>query len=287
MFIKEHCQEFNITMMCRLLVVSRSGYYAWQKRQPSAREMADTQLLLEIKKIFTASGQTYGSPRIHIELRAEGIRCGRKRVERLMRESGLKVPQKRKKRVVTTDSEHNFPVAPNLLDRDFTAEKPNEKWVTDISYIRTDAGWLYLAVVMDLFSRSIVGWAMRPDLSQALVLSALQMALANRQPTAGLLHHSDRGSQYCAHAYRQLQREHNMVTSMSRKGNCYDNAAMESFFATLKNELVDRRHYLSRAEARRDIFSYIEGFYNRRRRHSTLGYVSPIAFEDSYALRFN
>lgn len=287
MFIEEHRQEFDITLMCRLLAVSRSGYYAWRKRQPSAREMADAQLLAEIKKIFAASGQTYGSPRIHIELRAAGIRCSRKRVERLMRENGLKVVQKRKNRVVTTDSDHDFPVAPNLLDRDFTAENPNEKWVTDISYIRTDTGWLYLAVVMDLFSRAIVGWAMRPDLSQALVLSALRMAIANRQPPAGLLHHSDRGSQYCAHAYRQLQTEYKMVTSMSRKGNCHDNAAMESFFATLKKELVDRRHYRNQAEARQDIFSYIEGFYNRRRRHSTLGYVSPIAFENAYTLRFN
>jgi transposase InsO family protein len=287
MFIEMHRQEFEITIMCRLLAVSRSGYYVWRQRQPSAREMADIQLLQEIKKIFAASGQTYGSPRIHIELRAEGIRCSRKRVERIMRENGLKVLQKRKKRVVTTDSAHDFPIAPNLLDRDFTAEKPNEKWVTDITYIRTETGWLYLAVVMDLFSRCIVGWAMRPDLSQTLVLSALRMALANRQPPAGLVHHSDRGSQYCALAYRLLQTEHNMITSMSRKGNCHDNAAMESFFATLKKELVSRRHYRSQAEARRDIFSYIEGFYNRRRRHSTLGYVSPIAFEKSYALRLN
>ena len=287
MFIEEHRQEFDIRIMCRLLAVSRSGYYAWRERQPSAREMAGAELLLEIEKIFAASGQTYGSPRIHIELREQGIRCGRKRVERLMGENGLKVPRKRKKRVVTTDSDHDFPVAPNLLDRNFTAEKPNEKWVTDISYIRTDSGWLYLAVVMDLFSRCIVGWAMRPDLSQALVLSALRMAIANRQPSAGLLHHSDRGSQYCAHAYRQLQAEHKMVTSMSGKGNCYDNAAMESFFATLKSELVDRRHYRNQAEARRDIFAYIEGFYNRRRRHSTLAYASPIAFEKAHALCFN
>jgi putative transposase len=287
MFIEEHRQEFDITLMCWLLQVSRSGYYAWRKRQPSAREMADAQLLEAIKKIFAASGQTYGSPRIHMELRAEGIRCSRKRVERLMRENGLKVEQKRKSRVVTTDSDHDFPVAHNVLDRDFTAENPNEKWVTDISYIHTDTGWLYLAVVMDLFSRAIVGWAMRPDLSRALVLSALRMAIANRQPPPGLLHHSDRGSQYCAHAYRQLQAEHKMVSSMSRKGNCHDNAAMESFFATLKKELVDRRHYRNQAEARSDIFAYIEGFYNRRRRHSTLGYVSPSAFENAYALGFN
>lgn len=287
MFIEMHRQEFEVTLMCRLLAVSRSGYYAWRQRQPSAREMADTQLLQEIKKLFTASGQTYGSPRIHIELSEQGMGCSRKRVERLMRENGLKVPRKRKKRVVTTDSDHDFPVAPNLLDRDFMAEAPNEKWVTDISYIRTDTGWLYLAVVMDLFSRAIVGWAMRPDLTQALVLAALRMAIANRQPPTGLLHHSDRGSQYCATAYRQLQAEHKMVTSMSRKGNCHDNAAMESFFATLKKELVQRRHYRNQAEARRDIFTYIEGFYNRRRRHSTLGYVSPIAFEHSYTLRLN
>ena len=273
--------------MCKVLKVSRSGYYAWRRRVPSAREMADEELLAEIKKIFAASKQTYGSPRVHIELQADGIRVSRKRVARLMRENGLKVARKRKKKVVTTDSDHALPVAPNLLNRDFTASRPNEKWVTDISYIRTDAGWLYLAVVMDLFSRCIVGWAMRADLSQALVLSALQMAIDNRQPSPGLLHHSDRGSQYCAHAYRQLQADHGMITSMSRKGNCYDNAAMESFFATLKNERVDRHHYRNRAEARRDIFAYIEGFYNRRRRHSAVGYLSPIAFEKEHVLRFN
>lgn len=273
--------------MCQVLKVSRSGYYAWRQRVPSQREMADAELLVVIQEIFATSQATYGSPRIHMELRAQGIRVGRKRVARLMRQNGLKVTARRKKRVVTTDSDHDLPVAANLLDRDFSATRPNEKWVADITYVRTDAGWLYLAVVMDLFSRCIVGWAMRSDLSQALVLSALHMAITNRQPEAGLLHHSDRGSQYCAHAYRQLQAQHKMTTSMSRQANCYDNAAMESFFATLKNDLIDRHHYHHQAEARRDIFAYIEGFYNRRRLHSTLGYLSPVEFEKTHALRFN
>lgn len=273
--------------MGKVLKVSRSGYYAWRQRMPSAREMADEELLTEIKEIFAVSKQTYGSPRVHIELQADGIHVSRKRVARLMRENGLKVARKRRKKVVTTDSDHNLPVAPNLLDRDFTASRPIEKWVTDISYVRTDAGWLYLAVVMDLFPRCIVGWAMRSDLSQALVLASLQMAIDNRQPPPSLLHHSDRGSQYCAHAYRQLQADHQMVTSMSRKGDCYDNAAMESFFASLKSELVDRHRYRNRAEARYDIFAYIEGFYNRKRRHSAVGYISPVAFEKEHALRFN
>ncbi len=287
MFIEEHRNEFDITIMCRVLNVSRSGYYAWRQRRPSAREMADKELLAQIEEIFAESGQTYGSPRVYIELKADGIACGRKRVERLMRENGLVAVGTRKKRVKTTDSEHSLPVAPNLLERDFTAERPNEKWVTDITYIATNEGWLYLAVVMDLFSRRIVGWAMRADMTAQLVVDALQMATANRRPPAGLLHHSDRGSQYCSHFYQQQLAQYQMVVSMSRKGDCYDNAAIESFFGTLKSERVDRQIYATRAEARRDIFAYIEGFYNRKRRHSTLGYVSPLEFEKSQVLWLN
>lgn len=286
-FIEEHREEFDIALMCQVLKVSRSGYYAWRKRIPSAREMANKELLEKIREIFVTSGQTYGSPRIHMELRAQGIQVGRKRVERLMRENGLKVPRKRKRKVITTDSNHDWPIAPNYLAGDFTAQKPNEKWVTDITYIRTDAGWLYLAVVLDLFSRCVVGWAMGPHIDQWLVLAALEMAIEQRCPPPGLVHHSDRGSQYCAYRYRQLQTEHHMQTSMSGKGNCYDNAVMESFFATLKKDRVQRCSYGTHAEARRDIFAYIEGFYNRRRRHSAINYLSPLAFEEEYLLCSN
>lgn len=287
MFIEEHRSEFDITVMCRVLNVSRSGYYAWRRRQPCAREMADKELLAQIEEIFAESGQTYGSPRVYIELKAGGIACGRKRVERLMRENGLVAVGTKKNRAKTTDSEHSLPVAPNLLDRDFTAKRPNEKWTTDITYIDTNEGWLYLAAVMDLFSRRIVGWAMRADLTAQLAVDALQMATTNRRPPAGLLHHSDRGSQYCSHLYQRQLAQHKMVVSMSRKGDCYDNAAIESFFGTLKIERVDRQVYATHAEARRDIFAYIEGFYNRKRRHSTIGYVSPLEFEKSQVLWLN
>jgi putative transposase len=287
MFVEDHRSEFDITVMCRVLNVSRSGYYAWRRRRPCAREMADKELLAQIEEIFAESGQTYGSPRVYIELKADGIACGRKRVERLMRENGLVAVSTKKKRVKTTDSEHNLPVAPNLLDRDFTAKRPNEKWTTDITYIATSEGWLYLAAVMDLFSRRIVGWAMRADLTAQLAVDALAMATTNRRPPVGLLHHSDRGSQYCSHLYQHQLTQHQMVVSMSRKGDCYDNAAMESFFGTLKSERVERQIYATRAEARQDIFAYIEGFYNRKRRHSTLGYVSPLEFENSHDLWLN
>ena len=278
-FIAHHYEEFKITVMCRVLGVSRSGYYAWCKRPTSARKMADQSLSEQIELIHQNSRQTYGSVRIQVELAENGITCGHNRVAGLMREIGLNAKQNRKFKIITTDSNHNQPIAPNLLDRDFTARQPNQKWLTDITFIPTDEGWLYLAAVLDLYARRIVGWAMAETLERQLVLAALCMALETRQPPAGLLHHSDRGSQYASQDYRDVLTQYQIQASMSRKGNCYDNAPMESFFGTLKTELIHHRHYLTRMEAKTDIFEYIEVFYNRLRRHSALGYLCPVAFE--------
>jgi putative transposase len=281
-FIEAHREEFAVKIMCRVLGVSRSGYYDWRKRKPSARECANAKLLKMIKKIFRRSRKTYGSPRIHAELRAQGMACSCNRVARLMRKHGVRARRPRR-RVRTTDSKHDLPVAPNLLGRQFEAERPNQKWVADISYIDTDEGWLYLATVMDLFSRRIVGWAMDDHMERSLVEQALRMALFRRRPRAGLLHHSDRGSQYASGDYRALLAAWGITASMSRTGDCYDNAAMESFFGTLKTECVTAR-YPTRAAARTDIFEYIEVWYNRQRRHSSLGYLSPVAFEKVHVL---
>jgi putative transposase len=278
-FIAAHRQEFEIRVMCRVLAVSRSGYYAWRKRPLSPRKMADQELAQQIKDIHQQSRQTYGSPRIQAELAENGINCSHKRVARLMRDEALWAKQKRKFKVTTTDSVHNYPVAPNLLNQDFTASRPNEKWVVDITYIPTAEGWLYLAVVLDLYSRRIVGWAMSDSLERHLVIAALHMALKMRQPPSGLLHHSDRGSQYASEAYQALLTKYQIHCSMSRTGNCYDNAPTESFFGTLKTELVHHCHYQTKAEAKTDIFEYIEVFYNRFRRHSALHYQSPVNFE--------
>jgi transposase InsO family protein len=279
-FINAHRQEFEITVMCRVLQVSRSGYYAWRRRPVSAREMANQQLTQQIEEIHQRSRQTYGSPRIQAELADNGVTCGHNRVARLMQQAGLRAKQKRKFKVTTTNSVHNYPVAPNLLDQDFEASRPNEKWIGDITYIATDEGWLYLAAVMDLYSRRIIGWAMGDSLERWLPLAALQMAIETRQPPPGLLHHSDRGSQYASDDYQAVLTKHQMQSSMSRTGNCYDNAPIESFFGTLKTELVHHRHYATRAEAKTDIFEYIEVFYNRFRRHSTLDNLCPILFEN-------
>lgn len=266
--------------MCRVLQVSRSGYYEWRNRKPSKRSVENEQLLVTIQEIYAASFESYGVPRIHAALRAKGHVVNKKRVERLMRLNGIQGISPRKKRwVKTTDSDHDFPIAPNLLNRDFQADAPNRKWVSDISYIETDEGWLYLATVLDLFSRKIVGWSMDDNLETPLVSNALNMAVAVRKPEPGLLHHSDRGSQYASHDYRALLKQSKMQASMSRKGNCYDNAVMESFFGTIKSELTRRRRYRTKAEARTDIFRYLETFYNRTRLHSTLGYLSPDDFE--------
>ncbi len=231
------------------------------------------------KDIFIESRETYGSYRIYLELSAQGICCGRKRIARLLQEHNLEPKTARPFKVVTTGSNHHLPVAPNRLNQLFTADRPDQIWLSDITYVHTAQGWLYLAVVLDLYSRRIVGWAMKDSLHRQLVIDALQMALTARQPPPGLLHHSDRGSQYASDDYQALLTKNQMVVSMSRKGNCYDNAPVESFFGTLKTELVFHQQYLTRAEARQDIFEYIEVFYNRFRRHSALGYKSPVNYE--------
>ncbi len=278
-FIRAEKVRFPVRLMCRLLEVSRSGFYAWLERRDSL-ELNDRRLLQLIREIFAQSHETYGSPRIYRELRTRGVRCDKARVERLMQENGITPPRKKKYRV-TTDSNHKNPVAPNVLQRDFSSPAPNLRWVSDITYVWTWAGWLYLAVVLDLFSRRVVGWAMDSRLdTESLTLNALHMALRNRAPDRGLIHHSDRGTQYTSADFQKVLDAHGIVCSMSRRGNCWDNAVSESFFATLKLDLVFRRTFRTRREARQAIFNYIEVFYNRQRRHSYLGYLSPAEFEE-------
>jgi transposase InsO family protein len=274
MFIHDHVADFPVQVMCELLGVSRGGYYAWAGRAESARAADDRALATEIRAAHEASRGRYGSPRVHAELRARGRRIGRKRVARLMRGMGLAARRRRRFRR-TTDSRHAFPIAPNLLERNFTAEAPDRVWLADLTYIWTAQGWLYLAAVLDLYTRRVVGWAMADHLRHELTLAALDMAIVRQRPAPGLVHHADRGVQYAAHGYRTRLRRHGMVCSMSRKGDCWDNAPMESFFATLKGELVEAAEYDTRDEARADLFQYIEGFYNRRRLHSGLGYLTP------------
>lgn len=276
-FIQEHAGTFTVRRMCRLLGVSPSGYYAWRKRPPSARELADRVLLKLIRKIYETSRKTYGYRKVHAEV-TKTFSCGRNRVARLMRLAGLRSRRIRRYRI-TTQSKHKRPVAPNELARNFTAEAPNQKWVTDITYIPTDEGWLYLAAMLDLYSRMVVGWAMESYLADRLTLKALDMALSWRQPPSGMLHHSDRGSQFASNKYLGILVEAGAIRSMSRTGDVYDNAPMESFFASLKMELIHHRRYRTRQEARSDIFEYIEVFYNRQRVHSALGYKSPVEFE--------
>lgn len=285
-FITVHRFNYPLPLLCRVLEVSVSGYYAWRKRPVSQRNQANQALVAQIKAVHRASYETYGSPRVQAELVAQGYGCGRHRVARLMRLHGIQAKQCRRGRI-TTRRQDGDPVAPNLLDRQFQAIAPNRKWLADITHIPTQEGDLYLATVLDLYARKIVGWTLDTSLKSELVERALQMAFRQRRPAASLLHHSDRGSQYTSQAYQQLLKSHRCQVSMSRVGNCYDNAPMESFFGTLKSELVHQRQYRSRAEAKRDIFVYIEGFYNRRRRHSALGYHSPEQFENSYYLSLN
>lgn len=274
MFIQKNVADFPVQVLCEVLGVSRSAYYAWARRTESARALEDRALASEIQAAHQASRGRYGSPRVHAELRARGHRVARKRVARLMRQLGLAARRKRRFRR-TTDSRHAFPIAPNLLARDFTAAAPDRVWLADITYIWTDEGWLYLAAVLDLCTRQVVGWAMAEHLGHELALAALDMAIVRRRPAPGLVHHGDRGVQYAAHRYRARLRAHGMLCSMSRKGDCWDNAPMESFFATLKRELVEDTTYPTREAARADLFHYIEGFYNQRRRHSALGYLTP------------
>jgi len=277
-FIERHRSEHGVEKMCQVLEVTRSGYYAWRKRPLGGRRREDERLLAAVKRVYGQNKGNYGSPRVTKQLHAEGIRCGKNRVARLMKANGLQATAKRKFKV-TTDSRHDYPIAPNLLNRDFTAARPNQVWVTDITYIPTLEGWLYLAVVMDLYSRQIVGWAMDRTLTRELVIRALRQAIGRRKPPQGLIHHSDRGCQYASLEYQSLLKEYGFLSSMSRKGDCYDNACIESFFHTLKVELIHRERYWTRVQARQSIFSYIEGYYNRVRLHSTLGYMSPYDYE--------
>lgn len=279
--IARHRSEFPLRLMCRVLEVSHSGFYAWRTRAPSARVIADERLLLNVRIAHRQSGETYGAPRVHQELQTQGTHVSKKRVARLMQEDEL-VARQPKRGVRTTDSNHPHPIAPNLLARQFDVNgvRLNQIWISDITYIPTREGWLYLATVLDLASRRCVGWAMRETLEAELAVSALRMALGARQPAPGLIHHSDRGVQYACGAYRTLLDAHGVVASMSRKGNCWDNAVAESFFATLEHELIMKNDWHTRDEARVAIFRYIETWYNRQRRHSTLGYVSPAQYEE-------
>ena len=280
-FIEDHRGELPVTRMCKVLNVSPSGYYAWRTRPISAREMANDELGKKIEAVYNDSYQTYGSPRVHRELVAQGVVCSKNRVARLMRLRSLQARQVRRYRA-TTKRNKKHPVAPNLLKRDFRAHRPDHKWLTDITYIPTREGWLYLAAVLDMYTRRIVGWAMSERMTVGLTIGALKMAIRERRPRAGLIHHSDQGSQYTDGTYQTLLKDHHMQVSMNGVGTWYDNAPMESFFGTLKSELVHHRVYQTRDEARPDLFFYIEAFYNRQRRHSSLGYMSPEAYEQLY-----
>ena len=273
--IEDHREVWPVRIMCAALSVSPSGYYAWRSRPQSLRKIANRALLGDIQRVHARHRGRYGAPRIHAELRAEGQTVSRKRIERVMRRHGIRARAPRRYRVCTTDSKHSLPVAPNLLDQNFVADRPNQVWLADITYIATGEGWLYLAAILDLFTRKVVGWAMRDHMRAELTIAALTMAIQRRHPGAGLIHHSDRGSQYAAGDYRKVLQAAATVQSMSRKGNCWDNAPMESFFGTLKTELVHQREYPDRDVARRDLFAYIEGYYNRQRIHSAIGYMTP------------
>lgn len=279
-FIESHKQVWPIILMCGVMDVSPSGYYAWRGREPSQRASTNQALDERVASIYGQHKSRYGAPRIWEELQSQGVSCSEKRVARRMQKLGLKAIQAKKFKV-TTDSEHNKPVAPDLLQQDFTAACANEKWVSDITYIWTGAGWLYLAVVMDLYSRAIIGWSLQKRMTQQLVCDALTMALFRRGFPKDVIIHSDRGSQYCSKRYQLLLKLNGLICSMSRKGCCYDNAAMESFFHSLKVELVHRETYVTREQARQSIFEYIEVYYNRQRRHSTIGYQIPMLYEEN------
>ena len=290
-FIQAHAEQFHIVTMCRVLAVSKAGYYAWVERStraPSARVHENVELTAVITAIHHRSRRAYGSPRVHAELAAQGRHHSEKRVARLMREAGLRAQAARPYRV-TTDSNHTLPIAANVLARDFSVtntrsggaapRRLNTAWVGDITYLATREGWLFLAVILDLASRRVIGWAMRHAIDAVLTCDALRMALSTRRPAAGVVHHTDRGSQYAAGEYQALLAAHGMTCSMSRTGDCWDNAVAESFFASLKRELITGTHWATRDEARTAVFEYIELWYNRQRRHSSLGYLSPVAYE--------
>ena len=281
-FVRAHRQEFAVTAMCRALRVSRSGFYGWCGREPSRRTRANERLLERIRQIHLASRHNYGTVKTWRALRAVGESCGRNRVARLRRNNGIEA--KRMRRFRSTHAGRNgAPPAPNLLNRHFCAAQPDRVWVGDITFIPTHEGWLYLAVMLDLHSRKVVGWAMGEKINQPLITDALMMAIEHRQPACGLIHHTDQGTVYASGAYRAIMHQHGMIASMSRKGNCWDNAVAESFFANLKNELTWHRTFGTRDEARAAIFDYIELFYNRKRSHQTLGYISPVRYEAQHA----
>lgn len=274
--------EYPVERLCRAFGVSRSGFYAWLNDTPSPRAQQDAVIKVAIQAVHQQSRGTYGTRRVQPELREQGFVAGRDRIGRLRRELGLRCKQRRKFRA-TTDSNHSLPVADNLLDQTFAPTGPNQVWVTDITYVPTGEGWLYLAGVKDVFTCEIVGYAMGERMTRELTTKALWKAVQHKRPPRGLIHHSDRGSQYCAHAYRRLLEQFGLRASMSRKGNCYDNAPMESFWGSLKNELVHHQRYATRAEAEASIREYVEIFYNRQRRHSRLGNIAPARFAENFS----
>lgn len=280
-WIERQHDGWPVEWMCEALGVSSAGYSAWKHGGKCSKRLTDGQLLALIRSIHAETRGAYGAPRIWEELKARGIPAGKERIRKLMQMHGIRARHKRRYRA-TTDSKHSFPVAPNVLNRQFRTVRPDQAWVADITYLPTAEGWLYLAAVMDLHTRMIVGWAMDSWMTRDLVISALRMAWFRRKPKAGLIHHSDRGSQYASHDYQAVLKEYGITASMSRKGNCWDNAPMESFFNSLKNERTHHQRYATREEARRDTFEYIEVFYNRSRRHSALGYQSPAEFHAAW-----
>ena len=284
-WIKKHRKLFPVAVICRALKVSTSGYYDSVKRRPSAQLIRRQSIAQAAAVSYFQSNRVYGYRKVYEDL-AEGVTCCKETLRRVMREIGL-LSRIKRKFVVTTNSAHALAIAENILNRNFTADKPNHKWAADITYIPTKMGWLYLAVVMDLFSRRIVGWSMSDTIDSALVQSAMIMALEDRRPSAGLIHHSDRGVQYAANDFQDLLEDNNVLCSMSRKGNCWDNACVESFFGSLKNEWVRGKIYESFDDAKKDIFNYVEMFYNRKRRHASLGYVSPVVYEEMHEMKQN
>ena len=281
-FIDAWKEEWSVEFLCRIMKVTSRGFRAWRVRPMSQRQRDDMVLLAHIREQHRLSLQSYGRPRMTEELQELGLNVGHGRVGRLMRENGIKVIRTQKYKA-TTDSDHTFNIAPNLLDQDFTTDGPNQKWAGDITHIWTREGWLYLAVILELHSRRVIGWAVSNRMKRDLAIRALNMAIAFRSPSKGCIHHTDRGSQYCSHDYQKILRQHGFKVSMSGKGNCYDNAAVETFFKTIKAELIWRDTWETRRKAEMAIFEYINGFYNPRRRHSALGWKSPVAFERKVA----
>jgi putative transposase len=282
-FIAKHRHVWPVSWLCEALDVSRSGFHAWLRRGPSARERADEGLIVKIRSSFVGSARTYGARRVWRDVLAEGLSCGLHKVERLMRMNALRA-RPRRRGLPKDDGARSLAVAPNLLDRQFAAERPNQRWIADFTYIWTAEGWLYVAAVIDLFSRRVVGWSMKAEMTAQLVTDALVMAIWRRGRPDALLHHSDQGSQYASEQFQQLMADNGVACSMSRSGNVWDNAAMESFFSSLKTERIGKKVYRSRDAARADVFDYIERFYNPVRRHSTLGYLSPLEFERKVGL---